>query len=233
MNQTVLIAGGGSGIGLETVKRLSGRGSQIICATRSPEKLSGQPDITTIPFNAEDPAPDLDLPDVLDGAVYFPGTISLKPFQTLKSDDFLRDLEVNFLGATRFLREALPSLKRSSSASVVLFSTVAVQTGLPFHASIAAAKGAVEGLTRSLAAEWAPKIRVNAIAPSLTNTPLAARLLGADAKIEAAGERHPLKKIGDPADIAELVDLLLSDASKFITGQILKVDGGLSSVRTF
>ena len=157
----------------------------------------------------------------------------MKPFHRLIEEDFLNDLQVNLLGATRALQLALPALKKSPSASVVLFSTIAVKCGMPFHASIAAAKGAVEGLTRSLAAEWAPKIRVNAIAPSLTDTKLAASLLGDEKRREAAAERHPLKSIGQPEHVAEIVSYLLSDAAKFTTGQILRPDGGLSSVRLF
>jgi len=175
----------------------------------------------------------LEIPEVLDGLVYCPGTINLKPFHQLTEEDFLADFQVNLLGATRVLQQALPSLKKSPTASVVLFSTVAVKCGMPFHSSIAAAKGAVEGLTRSLAAEWAPKIRVNAIAPSLTDTPLAAIFLGDDKRREAAAERHPLKNIGQPEHVAELVSYLLSDAARFTTGQIFRPDGGLSSVRLF
>jgi NAD(P)-dependent dehydrogenase (short-subunit alcohol dehydrogenase family) len=170
---------------------------------------------------------------VLDGLVYFPGSITLKPFHRLTREDFLHDFQVNCLGAAETIRQALPSLKAAPSASIVLFSTVAVAQGMPFHASIAAAKGAVEGLALSLAAELAPKIRVNVIAPSLTDTPLAGTLLNTEAKREAAAKRHPLQRIGDPGQVAELADFLLSDASAFMTGQILRPDGGLSSIRTF
>ncbi|NBV39267.1 MAG: SDR family oxidoreductase [Verrucomicrobia bacterium] len=169
----------------------------------------------------------------MDGTVYCPGTIQLKPFHRLTPEDFLKDFQINCLGAVAALQSALPALKASGKASVVLFSTVAVVQGMLMHASIATAKGAVEGLTRSLAAEWAPVIRVNAIAPSLTDTPLAGNLLNADSKKEAAGKRHPLQQIGKPEDLASLVAYLLSDASSFMTGQVLSVDGGLSSVRLF
>ena len=184
------------------------------------------------PFDALQPAP-LELPPVLDGFIYFPGTITLKPFHRLTPADFENDLRVNFLGAVAALQSALPALKASESASVVLFSTVAVAQGMPFHTSIAAAKAAVEGLAISLAAEFAPKIRVNVIAPSLTDTPLAGNLLSTEAKQEAAAKRHPLHRTGDPADVARLACFLLSDTSRFITGQVLRPDGGLSSVRTF
>jgi NAD(P)-dependent dehydrogenase (short-subunit alcohol dehydrogenase family) len=156
----------------------------------------------------------------------------LKPFHLLRSRDFVRDLEVNYLGAVKTLQHYLPRLREADSASVVLLSTVAVQTGLAFHASVAGAKGAVEGLTRALAAELAPKIRVNAVAPSLTDTPLARSLLNQPAKRESASKRHPLQRIGTPADIASAVCFLLADESGWITGQVIAVDGGLSRIRS-
>jgi len=144
----------------------------------------------------------------------------------------LEEYKLNALGAASIIQQALPSLKKAPSASVVLFSTVAVQTGLPFHASIAMAKGAIEGLTRSLAAELAPSIRVNAIAPSLTDTPLAESLTNTEQKRQTSADRHPLKRIGDPEEIASLAAWLLSDTSGFVTGQIIQADGGMGSLRT-
>jgi NAD(P)-dependent dehydrogenase (short-subunit alcohol dehydrogenase family) len=151
----------------------------------------------------------------------------------LTAEDFLNDLRINCLGAVTAIQAALPALKKSGNASIVLFSTVAVAQGMPFHASIAAAKGALEGLAKSLAAELAPSIRVNVIAPSLTDTPLAAPLLNSDAKREAAAKRHPLQRVGSAEEVAELVSFLLSDASKSMSGQIFRPDGGLSSIRLF
>lgn len=232
MSRNILIAGGNSGIGNETLKLLQEDGDQVFCAARNHGNINQSPKLAMLPFYAEDETATLNLPDELSGAVYFPGTITLKPFRGLKTEDFLNDMQINFFGAVRFLQEALPALKKSGNASVVLFSTVAVETGLPYHASIAAAKGAVEALAKSLAAEWAPGIRVNCIAPSLTDTPLGESLLDTDAKLESAKSRHPLKEVGDAKDVAELVRFLLSDASKFMTGQVLRPDGGLSSIRT-
>lgn len=169
--------------------------------------------------------------EVLDGLVYCPGTINLKPFRGLKEEDIMNDLKVNYVGAFMNVQNNLKLLKKSQHPSVVLFSTVAVQTGMAFHASIASAKAAVEGLTRSLAAELAPSIRVNCIAPSLTDTSLAEGLLNNDKKREAANERHPLKRIGSAEELAASAAYLLGDHSSWMTGQILHLDGGMSAIR--
>jgi NAD(P)-dependent dehydrogenase (short-subunit alcohol dehydrogenase family) len=172
------------------------------------------------------------LPEVIDGVVYCPGTINLKPFHRISIAEFQKEMDVNFFGAVRVLQACLKGLKKSESPAVVLYSTVAVQTGMGFHAGIASAKGAVEGLTRSLAAEWAPsKIRVNAIAPSLTETPLASALLSTPEKKEASDKRHPLGRVGSPEDIAEATFFLLSPKSSWMTGQILHLDGGMSNLK--
>jgi 3-oxoacyl-[acyl-carrier protein] reductase len=227
----ILLIGGNSGIGLATAKLLKSEGHNLFAASRSTDSLE-ELGIPVQPFDALQPG-NLDLPETLDGLIYFPGTITLKPFHRLTADDFLNDFRINCLGAAHAIQQALPALKNAPSASIVLFSTVAVAQGMAFHASISSAKAAVEGLTKSLAAELAPKIRVNAIAPSLTDTPLASILLGNDAKKEAAEKRHPLQSVGNPDHVARLASFLLSDASSFITGQIHRPDGGLSSVRTF
>jgi len=229
--KTFLLIGGNSGIGLETAKKLKAEGHRVIAAVRTVAPLA-ELGVETLAFDATN-LQKLDLPDTLDGMVYFPGSINLKPFHRLAEKDFLADYQINAQGAAFCLQQALPALQKSSTASVVMFSTVAVQTGMSFHASIAMAKGAIEGLTRSLAAEWAPKIRVNAIAPSLTDTPLASNLLNGEAKREASAKRHPLNRVGLPAEVADLVGFLLSDSARSMTGQILSVDGGMSSVKTF
>jgi len=231
MAKNIAIIGGTSGIGRATITHLQSKGHALHVACRSPEKLTDL-NITFQPYDALSPSL-LVWPETLDGFVYFPGTIQLKPFHRLTVEDFQKDLQVNLLGAVSALQSALPSLKASGSASVVLFSTVAVAQGMPMHASIASAKGAVEGLTRSLAAEWAPAIRVNAIAPSLTDTPLASGLLNSDLKKEASAKRHPLQRIGSPDELAGVVEFLLSDASRFMSGQVIHVDGGLSSLKLF
>lgn len=231
MSRKILLIGGNTGIGLATARLLLARGDSVIAAARNSGPLAAL-GIPVQPFDALDPAP-LELPPGIDGLVYFPGSINLKPFHRLSAEDFLTDYSVNCLGAVSAIQSALPALKAAPAASIVLFSSVAMAQGMPFHASIAAAKGAVEGLARSLAAELAPKIRVNVIAPSLTDTPLASPLLSTDAKREAAAKRHPLQRVGDPQQTAKLVVYLLSDDAAFLTGQTLRPDGGMSSVRTF
>jgi len=233
--KTILIIGGNSGIGAAATDRLLRDGQHVLVAARNPAEIAPRPGLEAQAYDVTDSASCLELPEALDGVVYLPGTITLKPFHRLTREAFARDMEVNFFGAVRVLQQALPALKRaeSGSASVVLFSSVAATTGLPFHASIASAKAAVEGLARSLAAEWAPRIRVNAIAPSLTDTPLASSLLGSAERVEAAANRHPLHRIGDPAEVAEGIAFLLGDGARFITGQVIAMDGGLSSLRLF
>jgi NAD(P)-dependent dehydrogenase (short-subunit alcohol dehydrogenase family) len=230
--QTYLVIGGTSGIGLETTKLLS-QNNRVIVLSRTNRNLDG---INNVEFHPADVTKSVDeLPqinDPIDGIVYCPGTINLKPLKSLKSEDFQNDFEVNLLGAVKVVNKYFTNLKSSGNGSIVLFSTVAVQTGMTYHVSVAASKGAVEGLTRSLAAEFVPNIRVNCIAPSITNTPLAEKLLNNETKLKASEERHPLKRIGSSEEIAKTVEFLLSSSSGFITGQILKVDGGISAIKT-
>lgn len=171
------------------------------------------------------------LPDQLDGLVYCPGSINLRPFSRIKEEAFLNDYKLQVTGAIKVIQACLPKLKNSDAASIVMFSTVAVQMGFNFHSMVSASKGAIEGLTRALSAELAPRIRVNCIAPSITDTPLAASLLNTDAKKEANMERHPLKKIGTPEDIANMASFLLGAESKWVTGQIFHVDGGIGVIK--
>lgn len=168
---------------------------------------------------------------VIDGLVYFPGTINLKPFHRLTAKEFIIDYEINALGAALCVQSYVNQLKQSPCGSIVFISSVAAQSGMPFHTSIAMAKGATEGLTKSLAAELAPSIRVNAIAPSLTQTPLADRFINTPEKMEASQKRNPLKKVGIPEELAEAIVFLLSEKSSWITGQILAVDGGMGTLK--
>ncbi len=227
------VVGGSSGIGREIVQGLSQGEHRIYVGSREPRQIEEIAGVKHIQLDVLAPSwPEVGLPESLQGLVYCPGSIRLRPFHLLKDEEFLEDFALNLLGAVRILRTMLPRLQSSPVlASVVLFSTVAAQTGMPYHASIASAKGAVEGLTRALAAEWAPGIRVNAVAPSLTDTPLAHRLLSSDEKRTAAAERHPLQRVGSPSDPAEMALYLLSDRATWITGQIFHVDGGISSVQ--
>lgn len=225
-----LIIGGSNGIGKATAEQLIKEGNEVT-ATYNNQSDNLNPSINYHHFDVLKDDEINFIPDQLDGIVYAPGSINLKPFHRIKPEDFLEDYKLQVGGAIKILQQALPSLKKSESASVVLFSTVAVQTGFTFHSQVSASKGAIEGLTRALAAEWAPKIRVNAIAPSLTQTNLSKGMLNSDAKLEANAARHPLKKIGSAEDIANMVSFLLSEKSSWISGQILKVDGGMSNLR--
>ena len=230
-NQYVVV-GGSSGIGLSLTMQLVNDGHQVYVISRTTGRLTAHPNLTHLACNVlEDPIPIDLLPDAIHGLAYCPGSINLKPFRGLKPEQFLADFNINVIGAVKVLQALQKPLKKAGESSIVFFSTVAVQQGMPFHASIAAAKGAIEGITRSLAAEWAPKIRVNCIAPSLTDTPMASRLLSSDDKREASANRHPLKKVGSPEDVAAFAKILLSQTSSWVTGQVFGIDGGLSSVR--
>ncbi|UJP67139.1 SDR family oxidoreductase [Mongoliitalea daihaiensis] len=224
-NKQIVIIGGNSGIGQQVKEMCELQGAKVYSYSRSGsegEKLDVTSDFSSIEG----------LPEQIDGLVYCPGTINLKPFHRFSIADFQKDFDINLLGAVKVLQACLKGLKKSPSASVVLYSTVAVKTGLGFHASISAAKGAVEGLAKSLASEWAAnKIRVNVVAPSLTDTPLAGMLLGTDDKKEASNKRHPLGRYGQPQDIANATLFLLSDGAEWMTGQVLNVDGGMSSLK--
>ena len=230
--QNYLIIGGSSGIGQELASQLSLSDNNVIATFNKTEPTVENTNIQFHQLNILEELPALDfLPDELAGLVYCPGSINLRPFDRIKPADFEADYNLSVIGAIKIIQLVLPRLRKSENASIVLFSTVAVQTGLPFHTQIAASKGAIEGLTKALAAEFAPKIRVNCIAPSLTDTPLAASLLNNEHKREANALRHPLKRIGSTEDIANMAAFLLSQKASWITGQILHVDGGMSSLK--
>ena len=229
MSKNILLIGGSHGIGFELAQSLM-NDHTVYIASRTNENL-GNLDVNHITYDVENDTLDLDaLPDSIDGFVYCPGTINLKPFKMLTTDIFRQDMELNFLSMVKTVHAVMDRLKNSEQASLVFFSTVAVKVGMPFHTSVAAAKGAIEGFAKALAAEYAPKMRVNVIAPSLTDTPLAKRLLSNDKKKELMDARHPLKRVGTQADIASVASFLLSDKSSWITGQVLGVDGGMSTL---
>ena len=233
--KTYAIIGDSKGIGAASREQLLDAGHHVIGVSRTGgQRDAGKSTESYQPLVFDAVAHPCDLSgfaNQLDGLVYCPGSITLKPLRGLKRDQLMTDLEVNYLGAVQTLQANFKILKASANASVVLFSTVAVRKGMSFHASIAGAKGAVEGLTRSLAAEWAPTIRVNAIAPSLTDTPLASALLGTEDKRKASADRHPLKRVASAAEVASLAAWLLSDSSASVSGVVHALDGGLSSIQ--
>lgn len=230
--ENILIIGASSGIGLSLAKQLKAEGHQVYGTFNKTTTISREGFAKLQPLNVLDENPDFSfLPDVIDGLVYCPGALNLKPFARIKPEDFVVDYQLQLIGAVKVIQACLPKLKNSHQASIVLFSTVAAQIGFNFHSLVASSKGAVEGLTKALAAEFAPKVRVNCIAPSITDTPLAGTLLNTDEKKEANAVRHPLKKIGKPEDLANLAVFLLSEKSSWITGQVLHADGGISNLK--
>lgn len=227
----ILIVGASSGIGSALAKQLISEGHQVF-GTFNKSTALADGFIKLQPLDLLDENPDFSfLPEVVDGLVYCPGAVNLKPFARIKPEDFVSDYQLQLVGAVKVIQACLPKLKNAAQASIVLFSTVAVRTGFNFHSLVAASKGAVEGLSTALAAEFAPKIRVNCIAPSITDTPLAAAFLDTAEKKEANAQRHPLRRIGNPEDLSNLAVFLLSNKSSWITGQVLHVDGGLSSLK--
>ncbi len=232
MNKTYLMIGGNSGIGEACLRRIIEQNHRLITVTRTELKSANVSLHTALKADASTTLPDIeDYTQSLDGVIYCPGTISLKPFTSTLIENFRNDFEINVIGLVNTLQCSLPLLKNSPKASVVAFSTIASKLGMPYHSSIATSKCAVEGLIRTLAAEYASNnIRFNAIAPSIVDTPLAARILTNNQKKEEIARKHPLKKIGSADDIASLTMYLLSEDSSWITGQVIHSDGGLSSI---
>ena len=194
---------------------------EFVCLSRSEGNLNLDGDLS-------------ELNDVKDinGLVYFPGTINLKPFTMLKDEDFVNDFKINVLGAAKVVKKVINELKKAEGASVVFISSVAANVGLPFHASIGASKSAIEGMTRSLAAEYTnAKVCFNVVAPSLTNTNLSTNLLKTDRLVEASKERNPMKEIGEPKKVAKTIDFLLSAHENWMTGQVIHVDGGMNNLK--
>ncbi len=238
MSGRIVIVGGTGGIGSAIARRLAAGGTMSHLIARDAGRLSALAGELGASFATADVADAAALRAAIEaaggplsGLVYAVGTITLKPLPRVSIADAERDFRVNALGALAAVQAALPALRaHGAGASIVLFSTVAVRRGFPMHASIAMAKGAVEGLSRALAAELAPEIRVNAIAPSLTRTPLAEGLTKNAAMAEAIARQHPLRRLGEAADAAALAAFLLGPESSWITGQILALDGGRSSI---
>jgi len=231
--KNILVVGGSSGIGLSLVRLLRLNGATVYNISRTecadwPEGIRH----LSLDVLAEVSSMANFMPEQLHGLVYSVGSINLKPFTRLTEEDFLNDYRINVLGAAKVIQQAIKSLKAAQGASIVLISSVAARCGMSFHASIAASKGAVEGMALSLAAELAPMaIRVNVIAPSLTDTPLAQNLLNTTERREAAVKRHPLGRYGLPEDISSAIAFLLADESSWMTGQVVGIDGGLVKLK--
>ena len=225
--RTYLFIGASSAMAQTACEILTSQGHRVIGISRN--EIYGYSERFMVDEYTSEELPEINEP--FDGLVYFPGTINLKPFHRYKHEEVMNDLNVNVLGAFQSVQKYLPNLKQGTNPSVVLLSSVAATTGMTFHSSIAMAKGAIEGLTRSLAAEFAPIIRVNAIAPSLTNTPLSEKFLSTPEKMEASAQRNPMKKVGTTEDLSNSIEFLLSEKSVWVTGQILHVDGGMGALR--
>ncbi|MBK9591091.1 MAG: SDR family oxidoreductase [Crocinitomicaceae bacterium] len=229
---TVLIIGGSSGIGYKLSHMLADQGHDVLATYNKNEISSEKSNLVYHKLNVLDAELNFNfLPAQIDALVYCPGSVNLKPFHRIKPEEFTRDFELQVTGAVKIIQALLPNLKQAAHPAIVLFSTVAVQSGFNFHSQVSASKGAIEGLTHALAAEFAPKIRVNCVAPSLTDTPLTQNLISTDEKRTQNDQRHPLKRIGKAEDIANAVEFLISEKSSWITGQVLHVDGGMSSLK--
>ena len=228
MNKTYLFAGASSAIAKETARLLKEKGNRVIgISTKDTNTLYGEfHQIKKYDFSAFP-----EIADQIDGLVYLPGTINLKLFARLTQAEFVTDFQINTLGAVAFVQAYLNNIKKMPNASIVFLSSVAASIGLPFHSSIAMAKGGIEGLTKALAAEFAPSIRVNCVAPSLVNTPMGDKFINTPDKIEQMKKRNPLQKIGNPTDVANAIVFLLSEESAWVTGQVIAIDGGMSKIK--
>ncbi|MFD1614054.1 SDR family NAD(P)-dependent oxidoreductase [Gelatiniphilus marinus] len=225
--KTIIIIGGSKGIGHAITNTLV-NSNKVVNVSRNAPSLKHANlthhscDIT------QDSLPDIKTADAL---IYCPGSINLKPISRLSLEDFKNDFEINIIGAVKSIQQYLPVLKKGNKPAILLFSTVAAKLGMPFHASIATSKSGVEGLVKSLGAELAPTIRVNAIAPTVTNTQLASKLLRNEKMVENITERHPLKKFLNPEEVADMAAFLISDKAASMSGQIFEMDCGIVSFK--
>ena len=227
-SKTILIAGASSAIAQVTIEQLVSRGHQVVALSRQALHLPG---VECIQVEGYDPTQLPTIDNELDGIVYFPGAINLKPFQRISLQDFKNEMDIHAWGAVSVLQQYIGNIPKTKNGAVVLLGSVAAQLGMPYHASVSMAKGAIHGLTLALAAEWAPRIRVNAVAPSLTETPMGQKLINTPEKREFIEKKNPMGKIGEVDDIANAITYLLSDEAKWITGQILSVDGGMGKIK--
>ena len=223
-----LIIGGTKGIGKAIVEEVIEH-NKITCLSRNNTDFV-HINYSHVKFDAlSDDLPDLDSIDCL---IYCPGSINLKPISTLSLDDFRNDFELNVIGAVRAIKKYLPLLKKSETASILLFSTVATKLGMPYHASVSVAKSGIDGLVKTLGSELAPKVRINAIAPTITNTDLASKILRNEKVVENMVERHPLKMILSPKEVAKMASFLVSEDASSISGQIFNMDAGIVSFKS-
>ena len=226
MNKIVIV-GGSRGIGKEIINELVNDNMIINLSRNKPELTHTNLSHYNIDILTSD------LPDLEDvsSVIYCPGSINLKPIGRISLDEFREDFEINVVGAVKIIQKYLPSLKKSTNASILLFSTVATKLGMPYHSTVADSKSAIDGLVKTLGAELAPKIRVNAIAPTITKTDLASKLLRNEKVIENMIERHPLKKILMPEEVAKMAKFLISTDASSISGQIFNLDAGIVSFK--
>lgn len=229
--EEILVIGGSSGVGKQLVNDLLQQGNKVIATFYKHEITLRHENLTSFYYDVKNDSQELEQISSLKALIYCPGSIDLKPFNRFNEDELMEDLRLNVLGAHRVIKNVIGHLKKASNPSITLFSTVAATIGFPYHSKIGISKGAVEGFAKSLAAELAPTVRVNVIAPSLFDSPLSSSLLSNEKKVEMNAKRHPLGRVGDCKDISNLVQFIISDKASWITGQVIKVDGGLSSIK--
>jgi NAD(P)-dependent dehydrogenase (short-subunit alcohol dehydrogenase family) len=226
--KNILIIGGTKGIGKAIVEQLVNE-NFVMCMSRNSTEFSHNNYTHTTFDSTVDELPDVEKVDTL---IYCPGSINLKPISTLSIDDFRKDFEINVIGAVKAIKKYIPLLKKGLNPSILLFSTVATKLGMPYHASVSASKSAIDGIVKTLGAELAPKIRINAIAPTITKTELASKILRNDKVVENMIERHPLKKILSPEEVSKMAKFLISEDASSISGQIINMDAGIVSFKS-